>query len=227
MFLGHFAVGFASKKITPNVPLWLLMVAPVFLDVLWPIFLILGIETVAIDPGNTVVTPLDLHNYPWSHSLLLSLVWSLVFGVTYFAAKRNGRAAAVLTFGVFSHWILDFITHRPDIPLYPGSQTEVGLGLWNSLLGTLVAEFGLLVAGLLLYRQTMRTKNRGGFWALISLVISLVVIYLANVFGPPPPSVQAIKVGGMFMWVFFVWAAFIDRHSVQRESVIRIKNHPS
>src|SRR3954470_3350305 len=113
MFIGHFAVGFASKRAAPDTNLGILMLAPLFLDLLWPIFLLLGIETVRIDPGNTAFTPLDLHDYPWSHSLLMAVVWSLLVGGIVLAAKRSRRGAVVVGLGVFSHWVLDFITHRP------------------------------------------------------------------------------------------------------------------
>src|SRR3954470_23167036 len=129
MFIGHFAVGFASKRAAPDTNLGILMLAPLFLDLLWPIFLLLGIESVRIDPGNTAVTPLDLHDYPWSHSLLMSLVWSALAGGAVWAAVRQFRPALVIAAGVFSHWVLDFVTHRPDMPLYPGSETYLGLGL--------------------------------------------------------------------------------------------------
>src|SRR3954470_9288207 len=117
MFIGHFAVGFASKRAAPDTNLGILMLAPLFLDLLWPIFLLLGIESVKIDPGNTAFTPLDLHDYPWTHSLLMAVVWSLLYGaVVFFAGHRDQRGGVVCALGVFSHWVLDFITHRPDMP---------------------------------------------------------------------------------------------------------------
>src|SRR5262245_9182628 len=103
------------------------MAAPLFADLLWPIFLVAGGESVRIEPGNTVVTPLDLHDYPWSHSLVTSLAWSLVFATAFWAATRYRRGAVVLAVGVLSHFVLDFVAHRPDLPLYPGSTTSVGL----------------------------------------------------------------------------------------------------
>src|SRR3954464_11633718 len=128
MFIGHFAVGFAAKKWAPKTSLVTLLISGQFLDMLWPVFLILGLESVRIDPGNTVFTPLDLHDYPWSHSLVTSLAWSAVFAAAFWAATRYGRGSFVLAIGVFSHWVLDFVTHRPDMPLYPGSATSLGLG---------------------------------------------------------------------------------------------------
>jgi hypothetical protein len=212
MFIGHAAVGLASKRLAPNASLGWLLAAPFFLDLLWPILLIAGVETVRIDPGNTVVTPLDLHDYPWSHSLLMSLVWSAVTAGAYAAFRRDVRGAAVIAAGVFSHWVLDFVAHRPDLPLYPGSETYVGLGLWNSWGGTAVVEGTLFVAGLWVYTSTTRPKDRTGSFALAALVSLLVVIYIGVLTGPPPPNVEAIQWTGLSGWLFVPWAAWIDRH---------------
>src|SRR3954470_17516149 len=119
MFIGHFAVGFASKKLAQRASEGTLILAPLFLDLLWPNFLLTGLESVRIDPGNTAFTPLDLHDYPYSHSLVTSLVWSLLVGGLYLALTRYRRGSLVIGLGVFSHWVLDFVTHRPDMPLYP------------------------------------------------------------------------------------------------------------
>src|SRR4029079_4875358 len=171
--MGHFAVGFAAERAAPRASLGVLMAAPLFADLLWPIFLAAGIESVRIDPGNTAVTPLDLHDYPWSHSLATSLAWSAVFAAAFWAATRYARGAVVLAVGVFSHFVLDFVTHRPDLPLYPGSSTSVGLGLWNSRPGTLAAEVGLLVVGVAIYARSTRAINWRGAFALWSLVVFL------------------------------------------------------
>jgi len=212
MFVGHFAVGFASKRAAPRTSLGVLLAAPLLLDLLWPIFLLLGLEHVAIVPGITKVVPLDLHDYPYTHSLAGALVWSLLFAGGYFAVARDRAAAIVVGLGVFSHWILDFVTHRPDMPLYPGSTTSVGLGLWYSLPGTLAVEFALFGAGVWIYATTTRAKNRKGaigFWVFAAL---LAVMYLASVFGPPPPSPRAIAFAGLSAWLMLPLAWWIDRN---------------
>ena len=216
MFIGHFAVGFASKRAAPRASLGVLMAAPLFLDLLWPIFLIAGVESVRIEPGNTVVTPLDLHDYPWSHSLATSLAWSAVVAVAFWAATRYARGAVVLAVGVFSHFVLDFVTHRPDMPLYPGSPISVGLGLWNSRPATLAVECALFVVGVAIYVRATRAINRRGAVALWTLVGFLLLFYAANIFGPPPPSVDVIKYGGLTGWLFVPWAWWIDRNRVTR-----------
>src|SRR3954463_6103880 len=173
MFIGHFAVGFASKKLAPRASEGELMLAPLFLDLLWPIFLLTGVETVRIDPGNTAFTPLDLHDYPYSHSLVMSLVWSVLFAAVYYAISRYRRGALVIGLGVFSHWVLDFVTHRPDMPLYPGSAVSVGLGLWNSRAGTFLIEGAMFVAGVAIYARMTRARDRIGsigFWGMVAFV---------------------------------------------------------
>jgi membrane-bound metal-dependent hydrolase YbcI (DUF457 family) len=212
VFLGHFAVGLASKRVAPRSNLGALMAAPLFLDLLWPIGILTGIEHVRIVPGDTVVTPLDLHDYPYSHSLLMAVVWSVLFAVGYLALARDRRGTVVVGLGVFSHWILDYVTHRPDMPLYPGSTTYVGLGLWNSLVGTLVIESAMFAIGVWLYVTSTRPRNRVGSIAMWALLGFLVISYVTAVFGPPPPSVQMIGIAGLAGWLFVAWAWWIDRN---------------
>jgi FtsH-binding integral membrane protein len=179
--------------------------------------LLVGVEQVRVDPGNTPFTPLDFVSYPWTHSLFMVLGWSVVFGVIY--GKRTGYARGAWTVGalVLSHWVLDFVTHRPDLPLAPGA-TKVGLGLWYSVPATAVVESGLFVAAVLLYARATRARTRTGsiaYWAMVSL---LVVIYVANIVGTPPPSQTAIAVAGLLLWLFVPWAVWVDRN---RETIIK------
>jgi membrane-bound metal-dependent hydrolase YbcI (DUF457 family) len=216
MFIGHFAVGFASKRLAPRASLGVLMAAPLFLDLLWPILLIAGVETVRIDPGNTVVTPLDLHDYPWSHSLATSAAWSVLAGALFWAGTHYGRGALVVAVGVFSHFVLDFIAHRPDLPLYPGSTRSVGLELWRSLPATLAVEVPLFVIGVAIYARTTRALRARGTVAFWLLVVVVGASYAGALFGPPPPSVDLIKYGGLTSWLFVPWAWWIDRNRVVR-----------
>jgi len=216
MFIGHFAAALAAKKVAPRVSLGTMIFSTSFIDLLWPIFLVLGIEHVRIDPGNTVVTPLDFYHYPYSHSLAGVLFWSFLLGAIYFTLKKDRMAAMIVALGVFSHWVLDFITHRPDLPLAPGSGLFFGLELWNSLAATLVIEGGLFLAGVLLYVRTTRPLDRTGtvsFWGLIAF---LVIVYLGNLFGPPPPETDALGYVGLAMWLFVAWGYWIDRHRTVR-----------
>lgn len=219
MFIGHFAVGLASKRLAPKTSLGLLLTAPLLLDLLWPIFLLFGWESVRVDPGNTRFTPLDLHDYPYTHSLAGALCWSLAFGGLYLLSQRDRRGAWVLGLGVFSHWLLDFLTHRPDMPLYPGSGLRVGLGLWNSIPGTLLVETSIFVAGVALYATGTRARNRTGSIALWALVALLGLLYVGVAIGPPPPSARAIMIGGLSSWLFVPWAFWIERNRELRPAV--------
>lgn len=212
MFIGHFAAGLGAKKFAPTVSLGTLFLATQFVDLLWPTMLLLGIEHVEIEPGITTVTPLDFVSYPITHSLAMVIVWGILFGLIYRLARKNVRGAVVLGIGVVSHWILDLIVHRPDLPLYPGDSPRLGLSLWQSLPGTLLVEAALMVAGVVLYLRATRAKNRTGVYAFWGLVGMLVVIYGANVFGPPPPNVEAIAWGGQLQWLLVALGYWIDRN---------------
>jgi len=218
MFIAHFGVGLGAKAAEPRISLGTTFLAAQFVDLLWPTLLVLGIERVEIAPGITKVTPLDFVSYPITHSLLLASVWGILFGLVYWAVKKNRRGAFVLGLCVVSHWVLDFIVHRPDLPLYPGS-VRVGLGLWNSMAGTLLVEAGLFALGCALYLRVTRSKNRAGTYGFWGLVGFLVLIYLGNVFGPPPPGTTAIAWAGHLQWLFVIWAYWVDRNREVREAV--------
>jgi membrane-bound metal-dependent hydrolase YbcI (DUF457 family) len=217
MFIGHFALGFAAKRAAPRVSLGMLFVAAQLADVLWPFLLALGLERVRIDPGNTAFTPLDFVSYPYSHSLALLVVWGLALGFVYMTLAHAGsRVLALLAALVVSHWILDFATHRPDMPLYPGSA-RFGLGLWNSVTATLVIETAMFAVGVGIYASATRARDRIGRWALIGLVALLVTAYAGNATGGPPPSVTAIWMVGIFGFALIMaLSEWTDRH---RESV--------
>jgi membrane-bound metal-dependent hydrolase YbcI (DUF457 family) len=212
MFLGHFAIGFAAKRAAPLASLGTLFLAAQFIDLLWPLLVLAGIERVRIAPGITVVTPLDFEHYPWSHSLLMVLVWGVLFAAVYFLVRRDRRTSLVLGLAVVSHWVLDWLTHRPDLPLAPGAE-RVGLGLWNSLAGTLVVELGLFALGVFLYMRVTQARDRTGVWALWGLVAFLVAIYAGNLFGAPPDA-AAIAWVGQAQWLLILWGYWIDRHRI-------------
>lgn len=212
MFIGHFALGFAAKKIEPKVSLGTYFLAFQFADLLWPTLLLLGVEKVEIIPGITTVTPLDFVHYPISHSLLMISVWGLIFGVTHYVVKRNSKAALLLGIAVVSHWILDLIMHRPDLPLLPGNDLVVGLGLWNSVLWSQVLEISLFALCVWVYLNSTTALNKKGSIGLWSLIVFFLIIQASNIFGPPPPNVMAIAVAGHLQWLFVIWAYWIDRN---------------
>jgi hypothetical protein len=212
VFIGHFGVGFGAKAAAPKTSLGTLFLATQFIDLLWPSLLVLGLETVAIAPGITTVTPLDFTSYPWSHSLLAVLIWAALLAGVYFLLRKYPRGAWVCGAAVVSHWVLDLLTHRPDLPLAPGTGARVGLGLWNSLPATLVVELGIFAIGVWLYLRSTRPLDRVGTIALWALIGFLTIIYFGNLVGPPPPNVTALAWVGQTQWLLVIWAYWIDRH---------------
>jgi len=168
MFIGHFGVGLAAKKIDNRPSLGTLFFASQFIDLLWPFFLLLGIEKVNIDPDVSAFTPLDFVYYPFSHSLLGVLFWALLFGTIYFLIKKNLKSAVILGILVLSHWILDLVTHIPDLPIVPWSDFKVGFGLWNSVPLTIIVEGLIFIFGSYLYIKTTKAENKRGIFALWS-----------------------------------------------------------
>ncbi|MBI5177882.1 MAG: hypothetical protein HZA04_01315 [Nitrospinae bacterium] len=211
MFIGHYGVALAAKKCAPKTNLGILIIAASLLDLLWPILLILGLETVRIAPGDTVVTPLEFISYPYSHSLVMSLAYGALFGYAYFriTAYRTGGIAVFAL--VVSHWVLDFISHRADMPLLPWNGWKVGLGLWNSLPATLLVEGALFAAGVWLYTKTAAPTGKMGIISLWSFVLFCVASYFGNLFGPPPPSETALMWFAPLAWLFPLWGLWIER----------------
>ena len=211
MFLGHFAVAFAAKPLVPRASLALLIVAAQLADILWPIFVALGLEEVRIAPGNTAFTPLEFVSYPYSHSLLMVVIWGAVLGAISTRLIRGRAVFPVIAGLVVSHWILDWVTHRPDMPLLL-SGPRLGLGLWNSIPATLVVELTMFAVGAWIYARETRPTSVGARWGFVALILFLLVIYLANVFAGAPPSVTAVYIAVLLGSLLIAgWAWWIDR----------------
>ena len=215
MFIGHHAAAFALKPVAPRVSLGTLFGATILLDLIWPILLLVGVEHARIAPGITAFTPLDFSDYPVTHSLLAVLGWSIAAAILYWLFRKSLRDAVIVGVAVLSHWILDFVTHRPDLPLWPGGP-EVGLGLWNSIPGTVLVEVALFIAGFGMYLRATRARDRIGSIALWSLVIFLGLVYSINFISPPPPNMRAVAIAGLAQWLFVPWGYWIDRHREAR-----------
>lgn len=213
MFIGHFALGFASKRLVPAVSLGTLFLACQLADLVWPTMLFLGIERVEIRPGITVATPLDFISYPFSHSLMALLLWSFILAGSYKLLWRSrSKSLVVIAALVVSHWFLDFLMHRPDLPLTLDGSGRYGMGLWNSLPITLAVELLTFIAGIWLYTASTRAISRKGSTGLSLFITLLLVIFLLSIFGPPPPSSRAVAWAAQCMWLFVVWGYWIDRH---------------
>ena len=218
MFLGHFAVAMGAKRVVPKTSLGTTFLAAQFADLLWPILVLLGIERVRISPGIMARSSLDFQHYPYSHSLLALTVFGVLLGLVYFAVTRYRAGAVAVAILVVSHWVLDVIVHRPDLPLSLGGQTRVGFGLWNSVVGTLLVELGLYAVGLFLYLRSTTARDgvgRYGFWA---LVLVLLAISFGDAFGPPPPNERALATLALAGWLFVPWAYWVDAHRQARST---------
>lgn len=216
MFVGHTAVALAAKRQAPYMSLGALVAAAYALDLLWPLFLLAGIERVRIDPGNTAFTALAFDAYPWSHSLLMVTVWGLAGALLARMLGADGRGQIVIFVLVLSHWVLDAISHRPDMPLWPGQSPMVGLGLWNSIAATLVIEGLLFAAGVVLYLRATPMRTRASTLGFMALVVLQLAIWVSQPFGPPPPDTNTLAWAGLALWLFTVWGWFIDKRSPRR-----------
>lgn len=214
MFIGHVAVGLAAKRFAPRASLGFLVGAPLLLDLLWPIFLLVGLEQVRIDPGNTAFTPFDFVYYPYSHSLAAVLGWATVIAALYHGVTHYWPGTLMIWGGVVSHWILDWIVHRPDLPLTISGDVYVGLGLWNSIPATLIIEVTIFVVGVWLYAMQTRPTDAAGRYGFWSFIIFLVIIYAGNILGTPPPSVTAVALVTMGLWLLVPWMWWVDHHRV-------------
>ena len=216
MFVGHFGVGLAGRSAAPRASLGTWFLAVQFLDLLWPLFLLLDVEHVRITPGYTRLNPLDFYDYPVTHSLFAAACWGLAFAVVYALVRRRSpgrwKTAFLLGAGVISHWGLDFLVHREDLPLVPVMGRYFGLGLWDVPAAAISLELAIFGAGIALYLRATRARDgigRLGLWALLAF---LTVVWLMSLFGPPPPNEQAIAWAGLAQWLLVFWAYWVDRH---------------
>lgn len=213
MFIGHYGPAYAIKAIRPAMPLWLLFIAVQLVDVAWAVLVLVGIEKVRIVPGITASNPLDLYYMPYTHSLVGAVLWSLaaiVLGKPV-PGVRKWRTAAWIGLAVFSHWVLDWLVHRPDLPLY-GDTLKVGLGLWNHPVFALLLEAALLFGGMAMYLRRTTAINAIGRLGPPVLGILMLAIQCYVFFGPPPSSPTAAAITALVSYVVFAAVAeWLDR----------------
>ncbi len=217
MFIGHFAAGLASKKADKSISLGWAFFAAQWLDLLWPVLLLTGMEKVELrsDPHSPI--PLSFTHYPVSHSLLAVTGWAVLIALIYYMIKKKGRAAIIIGLLVLSHWLLDLLVHVPDLPISPFSDSRFGLGLWNQPYLALIIELTLFAGGLFLYISSTKPVAGKSQWVLWSLVGFLLVIHLMNVLGPPPNTIEPIAWVGLSQWLLVFWADRADKKRVARQ----------
>jgi hypothetical protein len=211
MFVGHLAVALAAKRARPSASLGWYVAAVTTPDLLWPLFLLTGIERVRIVPGATAFTPLVFDSYPWSHSLVMTVAWGLVLASLARWRGVDSKAARLMVPLVVSHWVLDFITHAPDLPLWPGGGPKLGLGLWNSIPATLAVEGAMWIAAIAIYLRGRRPTGWAGAAAFWSLVVVTTLLWASGPWSPAPASPRALAWFALIGWIMVPWAAFADR----------------
>jgi hypothetical protein len=218
MFIGHYAVGLASKKLAPRASLGVLIAAPILLDLLWSIFLLVGWEHVSVEPNPNPFLRLTFDAYPISHGLLAVVGWATLFAAVYFGLTRYRAGALVIWMGVISHWVMDYIVHRPDLPLYAGGTRLVGLGMWNHRWAAIAVELVLFAVGIWIYLQQTQAKDKIGVYAFWGFVVFLLLAYGAAAFGPPPPaSVKKLALVTLCTVLLIPWAWWCDNHREARD----------
>lgn len=206
MFVGHYGPAFAAVAARKTIPLWIAFIAVQLVDVLWAIFVLLGVEKVRIVPGITFTNPLDLYYMPYTHSLIGAAAWAVTAGIIYYSFRKvDGRSAAVIVgAAVFSHWLLDWVVHRPDLPLYDNAF-KVGLGLWNYPAFAFLLELAILFGGIYLYLKATQSVSHRGRHGVVSFGSLMLVVQYIAFFGHRPTSAKAAAATALIL--YFVLAA--------------------
>jgi hypothetical protein len=212
MFVGHYAVALAAKRFTPRTSMGLLFIAVQLLDIVWAPLILLGVEHAGVVPGLLPASALDLYDMPWTHGLVAAIGW----GWFAYRFSKNGVLGAC----IFSHWILDFVTHRKDLPLFRGG-TKVGLGLWRFREASFLVEVGLLIGGLLLYEASTRATKPAGQFAMRAFVGALILLEAFNIYGPVPANIRQVAISAEV--AYLVLAAVAWRLDLLRKPIVHVE----
>ena len=221
MLVGHVAVGFAAKRLTPTTSLGTLVLGALLADLLWCLFLAVGLERLQfIARGPTLMSSVAVSEISYSHSLVTTALWGALFAAAFFVRTRDRRAAWILFGAVLSHWPLDWISHPPDMPLAPGIDRAFGLGLWRSVPATFAVEGGFWLAAVGGYVMATRPRNRAGTPALLMGVLMLTAAWYNNIAGPPPADPSSAGIASLvFFSLVCVWAYWMNRARLSRADV--------
>lgn len=219
MFLGHYGIGLAATRVSPRTGLGTLLAASVLPDLLWPVFLLTGLEKVVITTSSPIFVPLEFTSYPYSHSLVMTAVWGALLASGVYAYKRDTRGAVVCFLLTLSHWLCDLAVHLPDLQIAPGIEARFGFGLWRSLPLSIALEGGILIIGTVIYAGSTVGLDRRGSFGFAFLVLSFCVVGAMAFTGTPPPGIPALAFTSELQWLFILLGAWTDRHRRLRMGV--------
>jgi hypothetical protein len=212
MFIGHYApAAFGAGK--GNIKLWHAFIAVQFVDIIWSVLILMDIEHLRIVPHFTKANHFDLYHMPYTHSLLMSIVWGILAGCGYKLLVKSATKSSALLIAalVLSHWFLDILVHVPDMTLWFGS-TKYGFGVWNIFPFAFFLEIGLFALGMFYYLKNTKAKGRAGqIWPIVFIGLLVAVQYIGN-FGPPPASPDEMAISALFAYgAIALGAFFVDK----------------
>ncbi|AOP33226.1 hypothetical protein A0128_04800 [Leptospira tipperaryensis] len=212
MFIGHYSVALVLKKTVPKTPFWSLLVGVQFVDFLFMVFIMLGIEHMRLVPGFTASNPFDLYYMPYTHSLVAGVLWALFtfLGFYFYLKSEIGsyrwKVALAVALSVLSHFILDLPVHTPDLPIFSDSGPKLGFGLWNNLWLTVGIEAALTVLSFVYYFSG--SKNGEGFsgkWGMQILAGSFLLLIFINPFAPVPDNIYAFAIQALVLYTLIAY----------------------
>jgi hypothetical protein len=215
MFVGHYAVGFLGKKLAPKASLATFVFAAMAADILWCAFLLAGIEQVAFTSGKGAGQYFEAINISFSHGLLMDLLWAALLAAGTYLLTRYARGAVIVFLAVLSHWLLDVVSHRPDMPIGLNSGPKLGFGLWTSVPATLLVEGGFWIIALVVYATSHKFSSRAKLWGFWAGSLLLTLSWYGNITGPPPTNGRSAATSSLiFFSLSILWAYWIDKPKV-------------